>query len=188
MWGLEKFAALSDGSIIENPRHLRKTEERLKPGQREPPKEKGSRNRGEGLGGSWRSSTPRFATSGWTSCTKQSRKLVNTYSLIAVEELNIKGMVIIIFCAKAALIMPSCGREFISCLNKAEKPRTKFWAIKVNPSTALSVAETAAGCGTTDLKNSSVWVHCCRYCGLTLDRGRERCPNILKRALALEAA
>jgi hypothetical protein len=31
-----------------------------------------------------------LATSGWTSCTS-SPKLVNTYSLIAVEELNIKG-------------------------------------------------------------------------------------------------
>jgi len=43
--GLEKFAALSDGSIIENPRYLRRTEKRLKHAQRVlSRKEKGSHN------------------------------------------------------------------------------------------------------------------------------------------------
>ncbi len=44
--GLEKFATLSDGSAIENPGYLRKTEKRLKHAQRAlSRKQKGSRNR-----------------------------------------------------------------------------------------------------------------------------------------------
>jgi len=91
--GLEKFAALSDGSIIENPRHLRKTEERLKRAQRElSRKEKGSRNR-ERVRRKLAKLHAKVGNQRMDFLHKQSRKLVNTYSLIAVEELNIKGMV-----------------------------------------------------------------------------------------------
>lgn len=180
--GLEKFAALSDGSIIENPRHLRKTEERLKRVQRElSRKEKGSRNRERArrklakLHAKVRSQRMDFLH-------KQSRKLVNTYSLIAVEELNIKGMAKNHHLAKS--ISDAGWGEFISMLEyKAEEAGAKL--VKVNPS---GTSQECSRCGMTVLKKLSERVHCCPYCGLTLDRDVNAARNILKRALALEAA
>ncbi|KNZ70318.1 putative transposase [Thermincola ferriacetica] len=180
--GLEKFAALSDDSVIENPRHLRKTEERLKRAQRElSRKEKGSRNRERArrklakLHAKVRSQRMDFLH-------KQSRKLVNTYSLIAVEELNIKGMVKNHHLAKS--ISDAGWGEFISMLEyKAGEAGTKL--VKVNPS---GTSQECSRCGMTVPKELSERVHCCPYCGLTLDRDVNAARNILKRALALEAA
>ncbi len=180
--GLEKFAALSDGSTIENPRHLRKTEERLKRAQRElSRKEKGSRNREKArqklakLHAKVRSQRVDFLH-------KQSRKLVNTYSLIAVEDLNIKGMVKNHHLAKS--ISDAGWGEFMLMLEyKAEEAGTKL--VKINPS---GTSQECSRCGVTVPKELSERVHCCPYCGLTLDRDVNAARNILKRARALEAA
>lgn len=180
--GLEKFAALSDGSIIENPRHLRKTEERLKRAQRElSRKEKGSRNR-ERVRRKLAKLHAKVGNQRMDFLHKQSRKLVNTYSLIAVEELNIKGMVKNHHLAKS--ISDAGWGEFISMLEyKAGEAGTKL--VKVNPS---GTSQKCSRCGMTVPKELSERVHCCPYCGLTLDRDVNAARNILKRALALEAA
>jgi len=95
---------------------------------------------------------------------KQSRKLVNTYSLIAVEELNIKGMVKNHHLAKS--ISDAGWGEFISMLEyKAGEAGTKL--VKVNPS---GTSQKCSRCGMTVPKELSERVHCCPYCGLTLDR------------------
>lgn len=180
--GLEKFAALSDGSIIENPRHLRKTEERLKRAQRElSRKEKGSRNR-ERVRRKLAKLHAKVRNQRMDFLHKQSRKLVNIYSLIAVEELNIKGMVKNHHLAKS--ISDAGWGEFISMLEyKAGEAGTKL--VKVNPS---GTSQKCSRCGMTVPKELSERVHCCPYCGLTLDRDVNAARNILKRALALEAA
>lgn len=180
--GLEKFAALSDGSIIENPRHLRKTEERLKRAQRElSRKEKGSRNR-ERVRRKLAKLHAKVRNQRMDFLHKQSRKLVNTYSLIAVEELNIKGMVKNHHLAKS--ISDAGWGEFISMLEyKAGEAGTKL--VKVNPS---GTSQKCSRCGMTVPKELSERVHCCPYCDLTLDRDVNAARNILKRALALEAA
>jgi len=91
--GLEKFATLSDGCTIENPRYFRRTENRLKHAQRAlSRKQKGSRNRRKTrlkvakLHVKIRSQRHDFLH-------KASCRLVNTYSLIAVEDLTVKNMV-----------------------------------------------------------------------------------------------
>lgn len=179
--GLEKFAALSDGSIIENPRHLRKTEERLKRAQRElSRKEKGSRNR-ERVRRKLAKLHAKVRNQRMDFLHKQSRKLVNTYSLIAVEELNIKGMVNNHHLAKS--ISDAGWGEFISMLEyKAGEAGTKL--VKVNPS---GTSQKCSRCGMTVPKELSERVHFCPYCGLTLDRDVNAARNILKRALVLEA-
>lgn len=147
--GLEKFAALSDGSIIENPRHLRKTEERLKRAQRElSRKEKGSRNR-ERVRRKLAKLHAKVRNQRMDFLHKQSRKLVNTYSLIAVEELNIKGMVKNHHLAKS--ISDAGWGEFISMLEyKAGEAGTKL--VKVNPS---GTSQKCSRCGMTVPKELS---------------------------------
>jgi len=78
--GLEKFAALSDGSVIENPRCLRRTEKRLKHAQRAlSRKEKGSRNREKARLNVARLHT-RIRSQRRDFLHKASRRLVNTCS------------------------------------------------------------------------------------------------------------
>jgi len=66
---------------------------------------------------------------------------------------------------------------------KAGEAGTKL--VKVDPS---GTSQKCSRCGMTVLKELSERVHCCPYCGLTLDRDVNAARNILKRALALEAA
>lgn len=180
--GLEKFAALSDGSVIENPRHLRKTEKRLKHAQRNlSRKAKGSRNREKA-----RQKLARLHAKIHNQrrdfLHKQSRRLVETYGLIAVEKLNIKGMVKNHRLAKS--ISDAGWGEFMAMLEyKAAEAGTKL--VKVSPS---GTSQECSRCGMDVPKELSERIHCCPYCGLMLDRDVNAARNILKKALALEAA
>ncbi|MBO8138110.1 MAG: IS200/IS605 family element transposase accessory protein TnpB [Desulfotomaculum sp.] len=175
--GLEKFAALSDGCTIENPRYLRKTEKRLKHAQRSlSRKQKGSRNREKarqklaGLHTKVHNQRRDFLH-------KESRKLVNAYGLIAVEDLNVKGMVKNRHLAKS--ISDAGWSEFLAMLcYKAEEAGSRV--VKVNPS---GTSQECSQCGKTVPKDLSVRVHRCPHCGLVLDRDVNAARNILKRAL-----
>lgn len=180
--GLEKFAALSDCNTINNPRYLRRTEKRLKHAQRSlSRKQKGSRNREKArikvakLHTKVRNQRKDFLH-------KESRKLVNSHCLIAVEDLNVKGMVKNHHLAKS--ISDAGWSEFLAMLcYKAEEAGSRV--IKVNPS---GTSQDCSNCGTTVPKELSVRVHRCPSCGLVLDRDINAARNILKKALALEAA
>jgi len=180
--GLEKFASMSDGNTIENPRYLRKTEKRLKHAQRNlSRKQKGSRNRKKArykvakLHTKVRNQRKDFLH-------KESRKLVEIYSLIAVEDLNIKGMVRNHHLAKS--ISDAGWSEFLAMLcYKAEDAGSKI--VKVNP---CGTSQDCSNCGNTVPKELSIRIHQCPFCGLVLDRDINAARNILKKALALEAA
>jgi putative transposase len=180
--GLEKFATLSDGSAIENPKYLRKTEKRLKHAQRAlSRKQKGSRNREKTrlkvakLHTKVRNQRKDFLH-------KESRRLVTVYKMIAVEDLTVKNMVKNHHLAKS--ISDAGWSEFLAMLcYKAEEAGSRV--VKVNPS---GTSQECSRCGTTVVKDLSVRVHRCPHCGLVLDRDVNAARNILKKALALEAA
>lgn len=177
--GLEKFAALSDGWTIDNPRYLKRTEKRLKHAQRAlSRKEKGSRNREKArlkvarLHAKIRSQRQDFLH-------KVSHKLVNTYSLIAVEDLAVKNMVKNYRLAKS--ISDAGWSEFLAMLcYKAEEAGSRV--VKVNPS---GTSQECSRCGATVVKNLSVRVHECPHCGLVLDRDINAARNILAKAIAV---
>lgn len=180
--GLEKFATLSNGENIENPRHLIKTEKKLKRVQRSlSRKQKSSRNREKArrklakLHAKVRNQRRDFLH-------KVSRGLVNVYGFIAVENLNVRGMVRSHCLAKS--IHDVSWSEFLAMLEyKAAEAGTKL--VKVNPS---GTSQECSNCGKTVPKDLSVRLHECPHCGLVLDRDVNAARNILKRALALEAA
>jgi putative transposase len=90
--GIENFATLSDGNVIENPRFLVKSERRLKRLQRElSRKKKGSANRRKAIQKVAKLHT-KIANQRRDFLHKQSRILADTYSFIAVEDLYINGM------------------------------------------------------------------------------------------------
>jgi len=175
--GLEKFATLSDGSIVENPRYLRKTENRLKHAQRNlSRKQKGSRNRDKArykvalLHAKIHNQRRDFLH-------KVSRRLVNTYSVIAVENLNVKGMVRNHHLAKS--ISDAGWSEFLAMLcYKAEEAGSRV--VRVNPS---GTSQECSGCSTGVPKELSVRIHRCPSCGIVVDRDVNAARNILKKAL-----
>jgi putative transposase len=96
--GLSKLAVVSDGSVIANPRHIKKHKEKIALLGRGLSKRKnGGRNRVKAkvkLAGAYE----KLANSRLDFLHKTSRSLVNKYSLISLENLNIKGMVQERFC------------------------------------------------------------------------------------------
>src|SRR5271157_2102162 len=90
--GVEAFAYLSDGSKIENPRNLRLAEERLKKAQkRMSNKQRGSSKRAKARK-AVALSYERLTNRRRDFLHKTSRKLVNSYSFLALENLNISGL------------------------------------------------------------------------------------------------
>jgi putative transposase len=90
--GVEQFAYLSNGEVIENPRHLGQAEEHLKETHRQlSSKKKGSKNRQKAkhrLVIAYEKLTNRRRDF----LHKTSRRLVNAYSFLALENLNVAGL------------------------------------------------------------------------------------------------
>ena len=177
--GLKTFATLSDGSTIANPRFFRQEEKALATVQRrlakEPRPEKGQR------------ATParrkrrkvvarvheRIANRRSNFAHQESRKVVNEYGVIAVEDLSINQMVHNHCLAKS--IHDAAWRQYIAYLSyKAEDAGRKV--VAVNPA---YTSQDCSSCGHRQRKELSERVHCCVCCGLVLDRDHNAARNIL---------
>jgi putative transposase len=118
--GINSFATLSNGSKIDNPKYFRKSEQKLIQKQRHlSKKKKGSGNRKKAktvlakLHCKVRNQRSDFHH-------KISRKVVDTYGFIAVEDLNIKGMVRNHSLAKSNSMLVG-GNLSIICNTKRQK-------------------------------------------------------------------
>jgi len=177
--GLEKFATLSTGERIANPRFFRRDERDLARAQRrlsrEPRPDKGQR------------ATParrkrrrvvariheRIANRRADFAHQQSRAVVNAYGVIAVEDLSINTMVHNHCLAKS--IHDAAWRRFIAYLSyKAEDAGRTL--VAVNPA---YTSQTCSRCGHRARKELSERVHRCSRCGLVLDRDLNAARNIL---------
>jgi putative transposase len=174
--GIEHFAYTSDGEIIENPRHLRKAEEEMKKVQQElSSKKKGSKNR--------RKAKLKVALAHEKLVNRRrdflhklSRKLVEKYSFIAMENLNTAGMARG-FLAKS--ILDCDWAEFSGMLAyKAEEAGCEV--VLVNPANTTSEC---SNCGLVHKKSLAERWHKCA-CGASMHRDLNAAINILKRATA----
>jgi putative transposase len=105
---------------------------------------------------------------------KTSRNLVSQYSLISLENLNIKGMVQERF---GKQINDAGWGTLASMLcYKAENAGCRV--VFVNPE---GTAQQCSQCGTVVPKTLADRVHSCPSCGLVLDRDLNAAHNILKR-------
>ncbi|MEW5996464.1 MAG: transposase [Candidatus Micrarchaeota archaeon] len=174
--GIEHFACLSDGTVVENPRHLKHAEEKLKRTQRFlSRKKKGGKNR--------RKAKLRVALAHEKLANRRrdflhklSRQLVDKYSFIAMEDLDVsdlaKG-----FIAKSAL---DCGwAEFSSMLcYKAEEAGCEV--VLVEPANTSSGC---SSCGSVQKKSLAERWHKCG-CGASMHRDLNAAINMLRRATA----
>jgi putative transposase len=175
--GLEKFAALSDGKIIANPRHFKKHEKRLALKQKRLSRcGKGSKNR--------RKSKRKVAVEHEriSNCRsdflhKLSHELVNSYSLLALEKLSSKHM------AEQNFGKPIHDAGWNMFANmicyKAEEAGCKV--VFVDPE---DTTKECSRCGKIVEKTLSDRIHDCPFCGLSIDRDVNAARNILARGTA----
>lgn len=173
--GLSSFAALSDGTLIPNDRFGRKASRNLRVKQRALARCKR---------GSVRRRKARERVQSAHAVVRRARRtfhfqtaadLVRRYALIAVENLNIKGL------ASSALardINDAAWGQFIQILcDKAESAGRRV--VKVDP---RGTSHTCPECGMVEAKKLSERMHSC-LCGFAADRDVAAAQVILLRAV-----
>ncbi len=175
--GLEKFATLSDGVIIENPRFLRESEAKLKHEQRKLSRKKKGSNSRKKQKHRLAKIHRKIKNQRNDFLHKESCKLVKTYDTIVFEDLKIKNMVKNHKLAKS--ISDASWSKFIEYTSyKAESAGKQV--ILVNP---RNTSQICSSCGNTVKKSLSVRTHKCS-CGLVLDRDINAAINILRAGTA----
>jgi len=176
-FGLSKLAVISDGSIIVNPRHIKKHERKIAVlGRRLSKKTKGSQNRAKAKV-KLAKAYEKLANSRLDFLHKTSRNLVHKYSVISLENLNIKGMVEQRF--GKSINDAGWGMLANMLCYKAESAGCRV--VFVNPK---GTTQQCSRCGTVVPKTLADRVHSCPNCGLVLDRDLNAAYNILKRSTA----
>lgn len=175
--GLSTFAMLSNGEKIENPGFFRSEEKELARVQRRLSKEtKGTPERG-----SRRLIVARvhdrIANKRKNFIHQISRRLVDRFKLIVFEDLKIKNMQKTSYLAKSIADM-SWGIMVQATVNKAEDAGSQVVLINPNNTTQL-----CSRCNQKVRKELSDRVHCCPFCGLTMDRDQNAAINIMRLGL-----
>jgi putative transposase len=186
--GLHTFATMSDATAIENPRFFRREEKELAKVQRKLSKaEKGTKERRFRRKAVGRVHE-RTAFKRDNFSHQHSRKVVDGYGVIAVEDLQVNRMLHNHCLAKS--ISDAAWSGFFSMLfYKAEEAGRTF--IKVNPA---YTSQTCSTCGHRQKMPLSERVFNCPCCNLHLDRDHNASLNILRIGLdslrnqSLEAA
>ena len=175
--GLKNFAALSDGRLIENPRHLKKREEKLSLLQRRlSRKKKGGRNRQKAKLKVARA-YENVANARHDFLHKTANSLLSSYSFIALEELRVREMAQRNF---GKWINDAAWRKFSHILAyKAESAGCRV--VFVDP---RGTTQECSSCGEVVPKTLRDRMHACPACGIVLDRDLNASINILNRATA----
>ena len=176
--GIKSFAALSDGTFVPNPKFFRVDEKALaKAGRKQAKTAKGSNARRKANKVLSRIHE-RIRNRRHNFVHQTARTIVNKFGLIAVEKLNIKGMVRNHCLAKS--ISDAAWGMFLSVTkSKAESAVTREFK-EPNPN---GTSQECSGCGDIVKKSLAVRVHYCPGCGLRLDRDTNAALNIMNRAL-----
>lgn len=174
--GLRSFATLSDGRKIENPRWFQSSQRRLRFLQRiVARRKKGSNRRRRAI-----ERVARFQEKiadtrrGWIH--KETRKLINQYDLIALENLSLGGM------SRGLLsksVRDAAWGIFIRQLEYKAESAGKT-VVRINP---RGTSQECSVCGLKIEKKMNERVHSCP-CGCVLDRDHNAAINILRRATA----
>lgn len=161
--GLCHFYADSFGNIVDNPRCLRKSEQKLAFAQKEHSrKKKGGKNR---LKSRLKVALVHEKISNQRKdfLHKKSRQLTRLYSVIAVEDLSIKNMMQNRHLSKS--IADAAWQKFLQMLAyKVEETGGKI--LKVNPQGTSQYCI----CGNEVKKRLEVRIHKCNKCGIWIDR------------------
>jgi putative transposase len=199
--GIEKFAALSDGTFVENPRFFRKDEQALAKAQRKQARYPSKTGEKKGTPARKKANKvvarihERIRNRRHNFLHQLARQLVNRFGIIAVENLHVKNMSARPkkkedeagnpaqngASRKAGLnksILDAAWSQFRCVLSlKAESAAREI--IEVNPA---FTSQDCCACGHRAKKALKERWHHCPMCGLSLDRDTNAAFNILQRA------
>lgn len=179
--GVKNFAALSTGELIPGPRPYRAALRQLRVAQRRVSRRvKGSRRR-QKAGLLLARLHERVRNLRGNHAHQLSRRLVSEFDLIAVEDLQVRGLVRG-FLAKD--IRDQGWAEFLRLLGyKAEDAGIQVVAVPPGGS-----SQTCSGCAAQVPKPLRERVHRCTSCGLVVDRDINAARNILRLGMSRQAA
>ena len=173
--GVKTLATLSDGTVIENPRYLRKSERKLKRAQQAlSRKTKGSNRRAKAKAKVARLHA-RVANQRQDGLHKLTAWLTEKFSDISIEDLHVAGMVKNRHLAKA--VSDASFGEFRRQLEyKAARTGARLHVVN----RWYRSSKTCSGCGRVKAKLSlSERTYTCEGCGLVLDRDLNAAINIM---------
>jgi len=179
--GIRHFATLSTGEQIPGPRAYHAAMRQLRRAQRRVcRRQKGSHRRQKA-----RLLLARQHQRIWNlrhdHAHKLTRRLVSEFGLIAIEDLNIRGL------ARGLLakqVTDQSWAAFLTMLEyKAAEAGTRL--IRVPPG---GTSQTCSGCGSVVPKLLSERTHRCPDCGLVIDRDTNAARNILRLGLSRQAS
>ena len=172
--GVKNLATLSDGTVIENPRYLRKSERKLKQAQQAlSRKTKGSNRRAKAKAKVARLHA-RVANQRLDAMHKLTARLTNKYSDISIEDLHVAGMVKNRHLAKS--ISDAAFGEF---RRQLEYKTSRSGAALHVVDRWYRSSQTCSKCGSVKAKLSlNERTYKCDNCGLTMDRDLNAAINI----------
>lgn len=174
--GIEKFAALSDGSFVENPRFFHHDKKELSKADRKFSQTKRGKSRRKAKKVLMRIHE-RIRNRRHNFTHQTARAIINRYGCIAVEKLHVQAMAQNPFLSRC--IADASWSQFRTFLAyKAERAGRKL--VEVNPA---YTSQDCSGCGYRAKKTLKERWHHCPVCGLSLDRDTNSAFNILKTAL-----
>src|SRR6266566_151244 len=179
--GIRYLVADSNGHIIDNPKHAKKTAKRLAKAQKRLSKcKKGSHRRKKAKLRVARIHE-RIANQRKDTLHKASRYYVDCYQTIALEDLQVANMVRN-HCLAFAIADASWGmfRQYLEA--KAESARRQVIAVRPH-----YTSQKCSSCGEYVEKSLSVRTHVCPFCGYLADRDENAARNILQRGLQVVA-
>ena len=176
--GLKSFLTDSEGNTVDNPRHYRKTEKKLKRlGRRLSRKQKKSANRKKARKALAKQHL-KVQRQREDFARKQAIALVSSCDLIAYEHLQIRNMVRNRTLAKS--IHDAGWGIFLHWL-------ARYGFLHDIPVIAVAphyTSQQCSDCGTIVKKSLSIRTHICHGCGVVLDRDHNAACNILEKALS----
>jgi len=179
--GIESFATLSDDEAppIENPQYFRRAECDLKKGQRRVSRRVRGSNRRKKAVRLLQKKHLKVKRQRRDFHFKEARKLVSQYQSIAVEDLNIQGMVKNHHLAKS-VSDAGWGQFIMIVIYKAEEAgRT---VVKVNPS---YTSQDCSRCGYRNQIRLGTRIYRCTRCDLVIHRDRNAAKRIEQRGRAV---
>ena len=174
--GLIAFAYQSDGVAIPAPQFARRAEREMRRRSRSLARCKRESKRRLKVKARLAKLHRKILDARTTWLHQQSARVVNSYDLIAVEDLRVANMLKNEHLARS--ISDAAWSTFTNMLSyKAERAGATF--VKVDP---RMTSQICSGCGAVVRKGLADRVHSCTSCGLTLDRDHNAALNILHRA------
>jgi len=178
--GIQHFATMSTGEHVPGPRPYRAAIPQLRSAQRRMARRQKGSHRRQKARILLARQHQRIRNIRHDHAHKLTRRLVGEFGLIAIEDLNIRGMVSG-FLAKP--ISDQAWAAFLKVLEyKAAEAGTQL--IKVPP---RGTSQTCSGCGVVVPKLLSERTHQCPACNLVIDRDTNAARNILRLGLSRQA-